>query len=333
MNRAISAVCRAVLFGRLPKITEKTKCVDCGAVARVYDHRDYNRPIHVVPVCSRCNKLRGHAKPINRRTLMTMRLRAITVFAAFMILMSPALADELVLKDGKRVPWKTLSDDGEAYAVETVEGKRLTVRKADVDRISIGRPEVPASTPLTGASFAFDVKRAVTTDILPRADVKGSDSWKTSGRILVGAATWPTRQVVTFDTDVPEEYDLTLVVERADSGNKDFAVGILAAGAQCAFHFDSWDGTASSLALVAGAESEKAPGGVFRSGKPRTVRLMVRRDGLVVQLDGKDFWKGRPDWKQATPHSAVVVREKSRLFLVAAGGAWKVSAFTLTQVK
>jgi hypothetical protein len=46
-----------------------------------------------------------------------------------------------------------------------------------------------------------------------------------------------------------------------------------------------------------------------------------------------DLWKGRPDWRSATTHPAVVVREKSRLFLVAAGGSWKVSSFTMTSVK
>ena len=36
-------------------------CVDCGAKATVYDHRDYRRPLDVVPVCHRCNLLRGPA--------------------------------------------------------------------------------------------------------------------------------------------------------------------------------------------------------------------------------------------------------------------------------
>lgn len=256
-------------------------------------------------------------------------MKAVVLLA---LLASPCLADDLVLKDGKRIPWKTLADDGESYAVETREGQKLSVRKVDVDRISVSRPEAAAG-PLTGASIAFDQKRSSTVDLLPKVDVRSSESWKLAGRTLVGSATWPARQVVTVDADVPEEYDLTLVVERADSGSKDFAVGLVASGAQCAFHFDSWDASASSLALLSGAESEKAPGGVFRSGKPRTVRLMVRRDGLVVQLDGKDFWKGRFDWRQASTHPAVVVREKSRLFLVAAGGSWKVHSFSMTVQK
>jgi hypothetical protein len=253
------------------------------------------------------------------------------ILAILLLLGSVGMADEIVLRDGKKISWKALSDEGDSYSVETKDGQKLMLKKSEVDRFSVSRPAEPA--PLTGASFAFDQKKTTTSDILLKADARGSESWKLAGRTLLGSATWPARQVVTFDVDVPEEYDLSATVERADSGNKDFAVGIVAGGAQCAFHFDSWDASASSLALVGGAESEKAPGGVFRQGKPRLVKLMVRRDGLVVQVDGKDFWKGRIDWHQATTHPSVVVREKSRLFLVAAGGSWKVSSLTLTSAK
>jgi hypothetical protein len=38
-------------------------CVDCGVPATCYDHRDYNKPLEVEPVCSRCNVLRGSAIP------------------------------------------------------------------------------------------------------------------------------------------------------------------------------------------------------------------------------------------------------------------------------
>lgn len=37
------------------------KCVDCGKPARDYDHRDYSKPLDVVPVCHSCNIKRGPA--------------------------------------------------------------------------------------------------------------------------------------------------------------------------------------------------------------------------------------------------------------------------------
>lgn len=57
------AVRGAVAAGDLPPATERI-CVDCGAQADCYDHRDYSRPLAVEPVCFSCNLVRGPAKPI-----------------------------------------------------------------------------------------------------------------------------------------------------------------------------------------------------------------------------------------------------------------------------
>lgn len=55
-----AAVRLAKLAGLLPEQRSCT-CVDCGAQAREYDHRDYFRPLDVQPVCRRCNARRGQA--------------------------------------------------------------------------------------------------------------------------------------------------------------------------------------------------------------------------------------------------------------------------------
>jgi hypothetical protein len=36
-------------------------CVDCGKTAHGYDHRDYRKPLDVVPICRSCNYKRGPA--------------------------------------------------------------------------------------------------------------------------------------------------------------------------------------------------------------------------------------------------------------------------------
>lgn len=36
-------------------------CADCSKPAQCYDHRDYSKPLQVVPVCLSCNCLRGPA--------------------------------------------------------------------------------------------------------------------------------------------------------------------------------------------------------------------------------------------------------------------------------
>lgn len=50
----------AVRRGDIPKAATLT-CVDCGNSAQVYDHRDYNLPLDINPVCKSCNTLRGKA--------------------------------------------------------------------------------------------------------------------------------------------------------------------------------------------------------------------------------------------------------------------------------
>lgn len=60
------AVKKAIKEGKL-KRAARHKCVDCGKQAECYDHRDYDKPLDVVPVCFSCNVLRGPVGPIKPR--------------------------------------------------------------------------------------------------------------------------------------------------------------------------------------------------------------------------------------------------------------------------
>jgi len=64
VRAAISAVSKAVRVGLLAPV-KTLFCVDCEKPAECYDHRDYNKPIDVVPVCRKCNFQRGSAIPKN----------------------------------------------------------------------------------------------------------------------------------------------------------------------------------------------------------------------------------------------------------------------------
>ena len=55
-------VAKAKRRGEIPSAAD-FDCVDCGSPASVYDHRDYNRPLDIQPVCRSCNKKRGKAIP------------------------------------------------------------------------------------------------------------------------------------------------------------------------------------------------------------------------------------------------------------------------------
>lgn len=61
-NRARRDVSNAIHRGDLLPAASQ-RCVDCGARARDYDHRDYTKPLEVVPVCRPCNKRRGPGHP------------------------------------------------------------------------------------------------------------------------------------------------------------------------------------------------------------------------------------------------------------------------------
>lgn len=61
IHKAVSVtVAGAVKRGALKSIWTQ-KCVDCGAPASDYDHRDYGKPLEVQPVCNECNIKRGPA--------------------------------------------------------------------------------------------------------------------------------------------------------------------------------------------------------------------------------------------------------------------------------
>ena len=61
---AMSAIQYAIKTGKLAP-AKIHLCVDCGKNAECYDHRDYNKPLDVVPVCRKCNHSRGAAIPVN----------------------------------------------------------------------------------------------------------------------------------------------------------------------------------------------------------------------------------------------------------------------------
>lgn len=56
------AINKEVQAGRMPRAKDCI-CVDCGAQACDYDHRDYSKPLEVEPVCRKCNRRRGPALP------------------------------------------------------------------------------------------------------------------------------------------------------------------------------------------------------------------------------------------------------------------------------
>jgi len=64
-HKAHAAVKKAIKNGFLKPIKE-LKCTDCEEQAEIYDHKDYNKPLEVEPVCRSCNRKRGSAIPLSK---------------------------------------------------------------------------------------------------------------------------------------------------------------------------------------------------------------------------------------------------------------------------
>lgn len=58
-HKAHSMVAAAIKNKDLPVLDGSIKCADCPKPATQYDHRDYDRPLMVEPVCAACNRRRG----------------------------------------------------------------------------------------------------------------------------------------------------------------------------------------------------------------------------------------------------------------------------------
>lgn len=265
--------------------------------------------------------------------------------AAFLVLSMvwalPALSDEIALKDGKRVAWKSLIDQGDEYAVETTEGAKLKIKKSDVDRLVMATT-APVGPPLTGATFALDKKKTVMVDLMPKIDPKGegvTGDWKKQGPALSCTTGISHAKIPIMHSSVPEEYDLTLVVERKEKCNA-FFIGLVVDGNQCTVLFDAIEGSLCGLQLIDGknfyegeGNGTKVPGPCFKNNVPRTIKLMVRKEIFCAQVDGKDLILWRADWKKVSNQPALSIPQKNLLFLGVYDSTWKVSSIILSYMK
>jgi len=119
---------------------------------------------------------------------------------------------------------------------------------------------------------------------------------------------------------LPEEYDLLLVVER-QSNKGEFVVGFVRGGLQSMFHFDAERGKVSGLDLGS-RDAHRGP--LFTNGKPATIVMKVRKEGLLVTVDGQRIFLAR----SAEPFPGVPlewsVRDDKNLFVGAEGSRYRI---------
>jgi hypothetical protein len=254
---------------------------------------------------------------------------------ALLLMITPAVADELKLKSGKTVEWVDLHDAGDSYDVTTPQGTKLTVKKDEVESLI---PKKPAEI-LTGATFAFDKKRKLeTVDLMKYVDTKQgavAGTWKLNGGALTCTAGAAHAKIQTSYTP-PEEYDLSMEILRKE-GSSDIGIGLIGGGKQVAYIFDAYQGAWNGLYMVGGQEAGASGLGVqgkaFTAGTPRTVTFMVRKEALVVRLDGKDYSTWKADWNTVSLSGNHSVPAKNVLFFIGYSGSFQISKVVLTTPK
>ncbi len=259
--------------------------------------------------------------------------------AALVLLAGPGWADEIQTKDGKKIEFKTLSDEGDYWDLTTPQGTKVTVKKADFDKFI---PSGVKDVPLTGAAFTFDKKRKLeNVDLFTRIDLKKDivvPTWKFAGGALIGTGTRDAAAKIEASYTPPEEYDLTLVLERKETGNEVpyFVVGLVGGGKQFTFILERNLGQ-SGLWLFKGQNAIDSglgvPGQVFPKGKARTFVFMVRKEAFIVQLDGKDWFTWKADWSQVSFEGQFAVPSKSSVFFAVGIATYNVTRAVVTAPK
>jgi hypothetical protein len=201
-----------------------------------------------------------------------------------LLLAAAGWADEIQTKDGKKIEFKSLTDEGDTIELTTPQGTKVSIKKSDFDKyIPTGAKEVP----LTGAQFIFDKKRKLeTVDLFSRIDLKKnvvSGNYRMVGGKLIGNWDGVNAPKLAISFTPPEEYDLTIVAEKAKDGDGSLQMGLIGGGKQFLFSIDVHKGTLSGLPYVNGVgllESQaefKVPGRVFEVKRPRSITFMVRK--------------------------------------------------------
>lgn len=250
-----------------------------------------------------------------------------------LLLAVPVWGDELILKDGKKIEWKSLSDDGDVYEVTTPQGTKITVKKDDVESFTKKRMEGP----LTGAQFTFDKKRKLeVVDLLAKIDLKKnvvSGNWSFTGGKLIGAWDGVNAPRLMIPYTPPEEYDVTMVVERIKEDNGGLMLGFIGGGNQGLFCY----GTIAGIQYVNGQNTTEnglsIPCPWYELRKPRTITLMVRKEALIAQADGKDFFAWKADWSKLSLHPVHAIPIKNWMFLELYQNATQVTRLTVTSPK
>jgi hypothetical protein len=262
---------------------------------------------------------------------VSMRFGAILV--PLLLSQAGLCADELILKDGKKIEWTDLHDAGDVYEVTTSQGTKITVKKDDVESFA----KKKETGPLTGAAFVFDKKRKLeVVDLLAKLDLKKnvvSGNFTFTGGKLIGAWDGVNAPRLMIPYTPPEEYDVTMVLERIKDDVPEFGLGFIGGGNQGLFCL----GNVAGVQYINGQNTTdnglSVPISWFDLKKLKTITLMVRKEALIAQVEGKDFFAWKADWPKLSLHPVHAIPIKNWMFIELGRNAVQVTRLTVTAPK
>jgi hypothetical protein len=265
-------------------------------------------------------------------------MRTFAGISLLLLLQASAFPQEIVLRDGKRILWKSITDGKDSIEVVTTAGEKLDIKKVEISKILPATESAPVI--LTGASFTFKQKTK-SVDLLATVNPKSDTfigSWSLAGGTLSNKEDGQgARLTINYPVPEEEEYDLEIVTER--TGGKEYmGVVLVGGGRQFLFVIDSYKGTMSGIWLLDGKGADNAKGDAVKLGtflnpkQPVLLTFMVRKAGLVVKLNGRDFYTLAIDnWKRlslADYHN--IPKEKAFGFVIGQYAAFRISRITMT---
>jgi hypothetical protein len=174
-----------------------------------------------------------------------------------------------------------------------------------------------------------------TVDLMPLVDVSRAlvGGWSLNGGALICGPGGHTRVPIHYQ--LPDEYDLKIVVTRIDLGGS-LSVGLASQDIRFSMTLDGWAPKVNGFHNIDGKTPENNPstyrGSVVTNKKPLTLLIKVRRDELGLDVDGRricsfkgDFTRlsgGKADWADIAGHNG--------LFLGSWGSVWSFTKVEIT---
>jgi len=182
------------------------------------------------------------------------------------------------------------------------------------------------------------VSSAGKIDLLKLIDPKRDalvGAWKFDDGALIADGTSVQAHIkLEIPAEVPEEYDLTAVVEKTDKDHVgDFFMVLIGGGRQFCFSVDAFNGTVGGIFQVDGRNplesGLRTDGGFFTPGVTRTLQYSVRKDSFTVKADGKEYFVWKDSWNRLSLHGAFAGRG-GRLVVGSLNCVYQIKKLTLT---